>query len=112
MEHHRPIWKGPKSVRCDLTKDERIARTERVRDLDREIEEKKADFATEKKAMESSKKTLLDTAANGYEFRDVECASYANDEQCEVYTIRLDTGEVIHRRTMTMDERQHELGLS
>ncbi len=100
------------SLRFDLDDDERIAAVEKLRELNDILEAKKTDFAAEKKRMEEQKRKLLDAAANGYEFRNVPCEVRSDDDRLQIITIRLDTGEELSRRAMSVDERQQVLGLS
>lgn len=108
----RVIWDGTESLRFDLSKDERLARSERLRDLNDELDAKKETWAAEKKRIEREKRELLDTAANGFEYRSVPVHSVADDTRLEVVTYRLDTGEELRRRAMSLEERQQVLGLS
>lgn len=108
----RVVWDGVKSLRFDLTSSERIARTERLREVNDELEAFKEEVSAKKKRIEREKRELLDSAANGYEYRDVPCQDMADDTHLEVVTVRLDTGEELSRRPMTLEERQQGLGLS
>lgn len=108
----RVLWDGTQSFRFDLSQHERLVRTERLRELNDELEALKEKWAGEKKRIEREKRDLLDTAANGFEYRDVPCHDIADLEALEVVRVRLDTGEVVSRRKMTSEERQESLGYS
>jgi hypothetical protein len=108
----RVVWSGSREVRFDLSHAERSALVERLRELHNQIEARKEAFAAEKKEAEREKARILDAAANGYEYRDVPCEQYADDDRLVMVTVRLDTGDVLDERAMTAAERQAQLGLS
>lgn len=62
-------------------------------------------------AAEKAVGTLREVVATGVEWRDVECEERFYHSSGEVVTIRMDTGESVGVRPMTMDERQHVLPL-
>lgn len=105
------------SLLCKLTEDEIRDRAFRAGQLDQDIQIAEARFDEAKKdhkatvgGLESARRTLLREIREKQTRRDVTCdvvKVYSPDFQ--VITTRRDTGEVVHQRAMTMDERQGQL---
>lgn len=102
---------------CELTEDEIRDRAFRAGQIDQDIQiaedefdEAKKDHKTTVGWLESARRTLLREIREKQTRRDVTCdvvKVYSPDFQ--VITTRRDTGEVVHQRAMTNEERQAQL---
>lgn len=102
---------------CELSEDEIRDRAFRAGQIDQDIQiaedafdEVKKEHKAEVGTLESARRTLLREIREKQTRRDVTCdvvKVYSPDFQ--VITTRRDTGEVVHQRAMTMDERQGQL---
>jgi hypothetical protein len=105
-----------KDLPTGLTDFELTERAKRLSSALREVEEIKAQHATEKAQM----KTEMDDAVAAVaelskvirdreEKRPVDCELLLDDDEKLAYMVRTDTGEVLSHRTMTDDELQAEI---
>jgi len=98
-----------RELRVVLTPEERIERAIEHRQKNDELNVLKADFAADTKSRKQTMRKLMDSAANGYEHREVSCDERRDLDAGRVTVVRLDTGEVIEQRLLTDEERQLEL---
>ena len=71
----------------------------------------KQDLKAKKTAIESEQARLCGIVRAKAEVRDVRCEIWANYEQGQMETIRLDTNEIIDARDLAPHERQVDLAL-
>jgi hypothetical protein len=96
-----------------LDTDEKLNRGERLSQEIQSVydarEGMKESAKSHKKVVETAEKRVRDlreVVATGVEWRDVECEERFYRSTGEVVTIRLDTGETVDIRPMTVAERQ------
>jgi hypothetical protein len=93
-----------------------------AKDLSRKVKEVE-DAEARKKAVAAQLKAELEQVLNdqrvlagklrdGYEYRDIKCEETKDYIHGLVTLVRLDTGEVVNERAMTVDERQQTLPIS
>ncbi len=106
-------------LRCELTKEELDdlagSLAEQQLELQELEEQKKAvtkDFAGKIEAVQARIRSGSNTFRQRWEMREVECVEVKNFESGELYSKRLDTGEVIKRRKLTSAELDRELPIS
>lgn len=99
-----------------LTNDERMARAMTAAQLQAEygeVESRKKDTTRELgqrlKALRTDVEKALIAARTGKETQSVQIEDRRNEERRTIETVRLDTGEVIDSRPMTIEERQGKL---
>lgn len=99
-----------------LTEEERLARGMRAAELGAEYAEveeaKKAaarDLGQKLKTLRAEMDELHEAVRTGREQQDVQVDHHRNEERKSIETIRLDTGEIIDSRPMTVEERQGSL---
>jgi hypothetical protein len=103
---------------CKLTKDELIERGQSlaatIEDINTETDAQEG-LKREMKArigvLEAQRSSLAAVVSRRHELRDVSVEVQLHDDTNTVATVRMDTGEVIHSRTMNDDERQESLPL-
>jgi hypothetical protein len=104
-------------LRCDLSPDEVADRADMLAQVQHQYDTRKAEAALAArearealKALDAQRYALASAVRDRAEYRDVECQDQASpDHPHELLVVRLDTGEVVHRRPMTEDERQRRL---
>jgi hypothetical protein len=105
-----------KTLPVKLTPDEERSKGKEAARIGRECTTMHLEMAQLKIAMKQKKEALADKARaivdlhheinTGQEYREVQCREELDHTHLVVHTIRLDTGEVIETRAMTLDERQ------
>lgn len=105
-------------VAVDLTDDEKIENARllgsKTQDLAQAKEKKKEvtkALGAEVEQHQTEVSRLGSIAANGYEYRDVDCEKAINETKGTVTVTRSDTGEIIENRPLRSDERQVEMNL-
>lgn len=103
-------------LRCELTKEELDdlagSLAEQQLELQELEEQKKAvtkDFAGKIEAVQARIRSGSNTFRQRWEMREVECIEVKNFLSGELYSKRLDTGEVLKRRKLTSAELEREL---
>jgi hypothetical protein len=106
-------------LKCKLTEDELDKIADRSAHLTGEIETKRSAMkaaqstqASEIKSLESQLSTLATKRRDRCEYRMVECNRVFDYKSNEVRVVRLDTLEVVRKRSMTGSEREMELRLA
>jgi protein-disulfide isomerase len=99
----------------NLTENEKKARGDslarKLAEIDSITEQRKEVAAKLKSQIDGIKleiKQLGHTLLTGYEYRDTECVVIMDYKRNVVEVSRLDTGEIIRSRTMTVPERQRD----
>lgn len=82
-----------------------------IYDLDDELALIKGDFKTRRKSQEAIVREHAQTLKRGWEERPVECGLDKDFARNVVRVFRLDTGEMMEERALTIGERQEELDL-
>lgn len=107
------------ALRCELTKEELDdlagSLAEQQLELQELEEQKKAvtkDFAGKIEAVQARIRSGSNTFRQRWEMREVECVEVKNFLSGELYSKRLDTGEVLKRRKLTSAELDRELPIS
>lgn len=59
--------------------------------------------------IESQMASISEKIRSGYEYRDIECDVEMDYDRGRVVVIRMDTGEIVEDRAMSVDERQKPL---
>jgi hypothetical protein len=103
-------------LRCELTKEELDdlagSLAEQQLELQELEEQKKAvtkDFAGKIEAVQARIRSGKNTFRQRWEMREVECIEVKSFLSGELYSKRLDTGEVLKRRKLTSAELEREL---
>jgi hypothetical protein len=103
---------------CRLTREEKEDRSKqlvaRLDALDKAKDDFKtiqSDYGAEKKALERDIKHLQNALHSGMELRRVEVGMFADANEGSMTYVRQDTGEVIRKRALTVEERQRPLPL-
>lgn len=103
-------------LRCELTKEELDELAGRLAEEQLELQEleeqKKAvtkDFAGKIEAVQARIRSGSNTFRQRWEMREVECVEVKDYLSGELYSKRLDTGEVLKRRKLTSAELEREL---
>ncbi len=104
--------------KVDLTDDEiRDAAEDLARllaDIDGKESAKKSvasQFKADIERLQADAQKQASLVRDKYEYRSVECSQSFDYDHCEVSTYRDDTGELLRKRTMTIEEKQAELDL-
>lgn len=103
---------------CDLTRDEKLKKAEEMAEQLKARAEleltAKASADEFKQKLKQLDRTIGDRAEEvrtGLEYRQVECTERGRYRDNIVDVIRIDTGEVVRSRPMTVNERQDSLPL-
>lgn len=104
------------TVEVDVSDEETTARTLRLVEVDRKINETEADKASrvsdfngELKQLRKERNKLLDAITNRKEKRDVECYEQPDERRNIVFIVRASDGKVLDERAMTLEDRQTPL---
>lgn len=104
---------------CELTRDEKLMKADQMAEclkMRAEVElEAQTVAGTFKRRLKELDRDIGDRAEevrSGVEYRPVECAMRDRFRDNQVDTVRLDTGEIVRSRPMTITERQGSLSLS
>jgi hypothetical protein len=104
---------------CELTRDEKLQKADQMAEhlkTRAEVELEASSVAgTFKRRIKELDRAIGDRAEeirSGVEYRPVECAMRDRFRDNQVDTVRLDTGEIVRSRPMTIQERQGSLSLS
>lgn len=108
-----------RELKCPLTPDQWSRYAEEMARLEGqigEIEERKKLHAAQCKAeldsVQDQIRVLARKLRERYEYRDVECREIRDDRTGRMTVVRLDTGDLIEERALTLKERQTELPLA
>lgn len=103
---------------CRLTNEELIARGQSLAEAIENISTEEAQQESLKREMkarlaglEAQRSHLASVVSRRAEMREVSVEVALFEDAGVVHTIRMDTGEVVHSRPMTDDERQRSLAL-
>jgi sulfate adenylyltransferase subunit 1 (EFTu-like GTPase family) len=103
---------------CELTRDEKLMKADQMAEhlkTRAEVELEASSVAgTFKRQLKELDRAIGDRAEeirSGVEYRPVECAMRDRFRDNQVDTVRLDTGEIVRSRPMTIQERQGSLSL-
>jgi len=103
---------------CELTRDEKLMKADQMAEhlkTRAEVELEASSVAgTFKRQLKELDRAIGDRAEeirSGVEYRPVECAMRDRFRDNQVDTVRLDTGEIVRSRPMTITERQGSLSL-
>lgn len=101
------------SLSCPLTDEEfsdrssQLARVcEAIDNLEDAQKQQKAAMKAEQARLEADRSALAMAVRRKAETRDVQVSEFADDDSGFMLTIRADTGEIVRKRRLTMDERQ------
>lgn len=108
----REIKVKVKKSEQESKKDELVLVDRQLREVAEEKATQMADFNERLKVLREQQRKLLDVIRDGEDIVEVECVEYADERRLEVVTKRVDTGEILDRRPMTLDERQLGLAVS
>ncbi|NTW67218.1 MAG: hypothetical protein HGB21_13080 [Nitrospirae bacterium] len=111
--------KVTKILECQLTDAERIGHGTDMSTLTLEInelEEQKKSVMADYKARIDGKgadaRRIAQILKQGYELREVDCEELRDYETRTVTVVRLDTGEMVSSRGMTIEEMQEAMGFA
>jgi uncharacterized FlaG/YvyC family protein len=101
---------------CELTRDEKLRKADQMAQhfktrAEKEVEAKSIaeGYKRELKTLDHEIADRAEEVRTGVEYRNVDCAERARYRDNQVDVIRLDTGEVVRSRPMTITERQDSL---
>jgi hypothetical protein len=104
---------------CELTRDEKLNKADQMAEhlktraeVELEAQTAAGTFKRQLKELDRAIGDRAEEVRSGVEYRPVECACRDRFRDNQVDVVRLDTGEIVRSRPMTLQERQGSLSLS